>query len=1012
MHARPNSRKPVARSHSRIARLVGIAGLAAGLAASSAQAQTLSWTNAAGGSAATITNWSPNQLPTGSSLLVWNLTNTYTVTWNSSVTASNTHTLKKGVVTYTLSSSHTIGAGGLKVGDVSGDAATLTLTTGTLNSSGSAIVGNASGSSGTMNVNDDDAELVITGASSDLTIASNAPGTLNVTGGGLVQVSDQFIGGNNSTGASTITISGATNTLPLTRSRLIVNGTGASSRFGQGGDATVAISNGALAQFAGDLVVSNGSASVSAVTVAGLGGLVPTEAELSVAGDLLLGRNTSDGPAAGTATLNVNADGLVDVGGTLFVAGDPDGGSAVLHTATGGVVTADSLDIGVGATLDLDGGLINIDGGALTNSTGATLDINGAPGNPVITMKNGATATLPSFSGAGLRVGTGTGANLADVNVRSGSDLVVNGNLLMGVGNDDFGGMIVNGAGSSLSNPGSMIVAGIAGDARLEADMGASMTGHELWIARDATSAADVLIESLGTTAQFDAVYVGGSNVAGGGDGLLAVNANAVLTIPAGGPLKVWNNGKLDVAQSAMVNLAGGADLVVLGETDLEGGAVVNADVAEFRAGSVLRGPNDIPGASTLNAKALLRPGATLDLVAGDLTIGDSASVSGFLADDGSVINVGAHTLTLLDGDRAEVDEVTINGGEIIAPNGFEIVTLVQGGRLDGTGTITGEVFMVSGGSVITSTGANGITINGRFRNNSGNIDGTRYTFNHNPDISGDSGWIGAGAINARVTYNNNTTVRALANITMGANATDGVVFNAGTTLDANDEIVTLVDSNGVALASVNRLAMGGTIESSSNLSLTTDRTIVGTGEIACPTFNMTGGSVSPSTRTGISDPIGSITFDPSIALVMSDTAHSHVSYDCDIASLTNADHLRVEGAATLDGTLNVLLINGFVMPRGSRVDIASITGPLTGWFTTLNLPWGHRLIEFFTDETVLQVFNCPPDVNSDGFVNGDDYDAFASAFESGDAFADFNQDGFVNGDDYDMFASEFEMGC
>ncbi len=107
-----------------------------------------------------------------------------------------------------------------------------------------------------------------------------------------------------------------------------------------------------------------------------------------------------------------------------------------------------------------------------------------------------------------------------------------------------------------------------------------------------------------------------------------------------------------------------------------------------------------------------------------------------------------------------------------------------------------------------------------------------------------------------------------------------------------------------------------------------------------------------------------------------------------------------------------MLLINGFVMPRGSRVDIASITGPLTGWFTTLNLPWGHRLIEFFTDETVLQVFNCPPDVNSDGFVNGDDYDAFASAFESGDAFADFNQDGFVNGDDYDMFASEFEMGC
>ncbi|MCC6970986.1 MAG: hypothetical protein IT434_12275 [Phycisphaerales bacterium] len=1010
MNARPNSRPLAARPQSRIARLIGLAGLATGLAASSAQAQTLNWTNGAGGSAATITNWSPNQLPNASSLLVWNLANTYTVTWNSSVTASNSHTLKKGVVTYTLSSPHTIGAGGLKVGDVSGDAATLTLTTGTLNSVGTAIVGNASGSSGTLNVNDDDAELIITGATGDLTIASNSPGVLNVTGGGLVQVSDQFIGGNNSTGASTITISGATNTLPLTRSRLIVNGIGTSSRFGQGGDATVAISNGALAQFAGDLVVSNGSASASAVTVAGLGGLVPTEAELSVAGDLLLGRNTSGGTAAGAATLNINADGLVGVGGTLFVGGDPDGGSAVLHTATGGVVTADSLDIGVGATLDLDGGLINIDGGTLTNSTGATLDINGAPGNPVVTMKNGATATLPSFSGAGLRVGTGTGANLADVNVRSGSDLVVNGNLLMGVGNDDFGGMIVNGAGSSLSNPGSIIVAGIAGDARLEADMGASMTGHELWIARDSASSAGVLFEGPGTTAQFDAVYVGGSDVAGGGDGNLSVNADAVLTIPGGGPLKVWNNGKLDVAQSAVVNLAGGADLVVLGEADLEDGAVVNADVAEFRAGSILRGPNNVPGASTLNAKALLRSGATLDLVAGDLTIGDSASVSGFLADDGSVINVGAHTLTLLDSDRAEVDDVTINGGEIVAPNGFEIVTLVQNGHLDGTGTITGEVFMETGASVITSTGANGLTINGRFRNNSGNIDGTRYTFNHNPNLSS-SGWTGAGAINARVTFNSNTTVFAIANMTLGASVTDGVVFNSGSTLDVDDEIVTLVDSNGVTLASVNKLD-GGTIACATNLALTNGRSIVGEGNIGCPTFNMTGGTIAPSFRINSADPIGSLTFNPSAAFVMSGSAHSPVAYDCDIASLTNADHLRIESAATLDGTLNVQLINGFVMPRGSRVDIASITGPLTGWFTTLNLPWGHRLIEFFTDETVLQVFNCPPDVNSDGFVNGDDYDAFASAFESGDDFADFNEDGFVNGDDYDMFASEFEMGC
>ncbi|MCC6968640.1 MAG: hypothetical protein IT434_00305 [Phycisphaerales bacterium] len=51
-------------------------------------------------------------------------------------------------------------------------------------------------------------------------------------------------------------------------------------------------------------------------------------------------------------------------------------------------------------------------------------------------------------------------------------------------------------------------------------------------------------------------------------------------------------------------------------------------------------------------------------------------------------------------------------------------------------------------------------------------------------------------------------------------------------------------------------------------------------------------------------------------------------------------------------------------------------------------------------------------EMNGDGFVNGDDYDAFASYFESGDLAADLNRDGFVNGDDYDAFASAFEVGC
>jgi hypothetical protein len=54
----------------------------------------------------------------------------------------------------------------------------------------------------------------------------------------------------------------------------------------------------------------------------------------------------------------------------------------------------------------------------------------------------------------------------------------------------------------------------------------------------------------------------------------------------------------------------------------------------------------------------------------------------------------------------------------------------------------------------------------------------------------------------------------------------------------------------------------------------------------------------------------------------------------------------------------------------------------------------------------------CAADFNGDGFVNGDDFDAFAEAFDVGNETADFNIDGFVNADDYDAFAEPFEAGC
>ncbi len=54
----------------------------------------------------------------------------------------------------------------------------------------------------------------------------------------------------------------------------------------------------------------------------------------------------------------------------------------------------------------------------------------------------------------------------------------------------------------------------------------------------------------------------------------------------------------------------------------------------------------------------------------------------------------------------------------------------------------------------------------------------------------------------------------------------------------------------------------------------------------------------------------------------------------------------------------------------------------------------------------------CPADFNGDGFVTGEDYDAFVAGFEAGDSAADFDANGFVNGDDFDGFIAAFVAGC
>ncbi len=64
------------------------------------------------------------------------------------------------------------------------------------------------------------------------------------------------------------------------------------------------------------------------------------------------------------------------------------------------------------------------------------------------------------------------------------------------------------------------------------------------------------------------------------------------------------------------------------------------------------------------------------------------------------------------------------------------------------------------------------------------------------------------------------------------------------------------------------------------------------------------------------------------------------------------------------------------------------------------------------TDLSVAHLFACSADMNCDGFLTADDYDAFVLEFEAGNLAADFVPDGFVTGDDFDAYVDAFIAGC
>ncbi len=225
--------------------------------------------------------------------------------------------------------------------------------------------------------------------------------------------------------------------------------------------------------------------------------------------------------------------------------------------------------------------------------------------------------------------------------------------------------------------------------------------------------------------------------------------------------------------------------------------------------------------------------------------------------------------------------------------------------------TLSGRTLNHAAGQTTTHTDAGNLLLgDGAVFNNNGSydlqsdasIDNTGLaprTFNNN-GIFTKSGGAGSSSINP--SFTNTGEVNANSG-TLGLN---NYTQTAGTTR-----------LNGGSISSATTIQLqGGLLEGANNSSITGD-------------INQTGGTINPGLSAGILNLVGGFTQDVNGTLVF------------EIGGLnpgTGHDQINASGSAVTNGTINVVLINGFVPSAGDTFTLASAAGGGSG-NPTVNLP-------------------------------------------------------------------------
>jgi hypothetical protein len=773
-----------------------------------------------------------------------------------------------------------------------------------------------------------------TGSNAILTNVNNTiQGTGQIGNNGLALVNQGTINANLAGTTLTINPSGTTNpglleatagTLVLANS--VLNNAGGNIEV-SGGSSSVQFVNSATIQGGTLMTASSGVLGVAAGNSITLDGktqgpvtLVGTYTAANNSSTILIGSIINTGTILISATTNntfLTVSGAVSLtgGGTVTMATTNVGAPIINETGSGAVLTNVSDTI-QGTGQIGNNGLALVNQGTINASlAGATLTIN-----PASTMNPGILEATAGTLQLAVTVVNNAGGTIKVLGTTSAVQFVANATIQGGTVATASGGVLGVAAGATISldgtSQGPLTISGAYSAANNSSTILVGTINNTGAILINATTNNTFLTVSGGVTLTGGgAVTLSSTNVGipvinETGSGAILTNANNMIQ----GFGQIGNNGLAFVNQASGIVNANAAGQTLL----LNAALVTNQGLMEATNGGALETNttvNNLNATITANGK-----NSTVQFLSGT-----SVQAGTFSTLNGGVLGVAQGNTITLDG---SAHGTLINAGTYTGPNNS---STILAGTINNTGAI--QVAATTNNTFLTISGNASLTGVGTL---------TLSTTNVGIPIINETG------SNAVLT-NATNTIQGLGQI--GNNGLS--VVNQGTIL-ANAPAALLINPNALTNQGLLEAAAGSTLQLSSGAITNTGGTIRADGTISVPAgFTVNGGIVSGAgaisgnvilASTAAAQP-GDAPL-PGILMINGSGAGNYTQGATEALNIviggttagTQYSQLNLTGAASLNGTFNVTLANGFTPAAGTQFTILNATS-VSGQFTTPNLP-------------------------------------------------------------------------